>query len=202
MFFGSAVLTALAGGWHCAGMCGPIATLAQSSRAKFLYQVGRLISYLMLAAIAQTLGSRILSAFPERLGPFATLFIGLVGLWILQSSWKLSLPQAIQKFLWKNRPQNGLFSEFFFLGILNGLLPCGWLYGFLILAAGQENPARSLVLLFALWLGSLPWLLSFSYLGKHLKAAAQTNPWMPRLILIAIVFGLLAHTLSQIMGHS
>lgn len=202
IFWSSAFLAALAGGWHCAGMCGPIAALVTNNKTRFLYQLGRLFSYSMLGLAAQSIGYKVIANFPKGTGIIVVLAIGLTAIWILLSSWQLPIPVSLQKNLWKIRPRKNPEIEAIFLGLLNGLLPCGWLYGFLLLASTQQHPSRAMVLMLALWLGSTPWLLGFSFLGKKLKLISGYNPWIPRLLLLALSIGLIAHALSSNINHT
>jgi len=65
------------------------------------------------------------------------------------------------------------------LGLSSALLPCGWLYAFVVLAAGAGSPARGALLLAAFWSGTLPALL-----GLGLGVQRLTQRWraqLPRL---------------------
>ena len=42
------------------------------------------------------------------------------------------------------------------VGLLTGLLPCGWLYAFVLAAAGTGDALRGALVLAAFWLGTLP----------------------------------------------
>jgi hypothetical protein len=46
------------------------------------------------------------------------------------------------------------------LGLSAALLPCGWLYAFVVLAAGSGSPAAGALLLLAFWTGTVPLLLA------------------------------------------
>ncbi|MGE3759241.1 MAG: sulfite exporter TauE/SafE family protein [Pseudobdellovibrionaceae bacterium] len=199
-FITGAIATAFLGGWHCAGMCGGIAALASQPRALFLYQVGRLASYLMLGVTFAFFGEQVTSWIPKEQKILVTLSLGALSYWIMVSSWKLSFPKRVQILLWKAIPRGSSTKRHFFLGLFNGLLPCGWLYAFLIVAAGLADPLRALLLMFCLWLGSLPWLVSFSLLGEQIRKFSSFSPWIRRILLFGVLISLLAHNLSQ--GHS
>jgi sulfite exporter TauE/SafE len=65
------------------------------------------------------------------------------------------------------------------LGLSSALLPCGWLYAFVVLAAGTGSAARGALLLAAFWSGTLPALL-----GLGLGVQRWTQRWraqLPRL---------------------
>lgn len=193
LFVGS-LGTALLGGWHCAGMCGPLALLSKSRMTTALYQFGRLLSYLALGAAAGYVGEHFLHHIPDEARWISGIILGLLALWVLLSSWKLGLFDRLRTFLWRNRPKGGPHLEFFSIGLLNGFLPCTWLYGFLILGAGLQDPLKSMVLMLSLWLGSLPWLLSVAFLGERLRSHFQgARSWAMPLLMVAVIFSLLAH---------
>jgi len=65
------------------------------------------------------------------------------------------------------------------LGLSSALLPCGWLYAFVVLAAGAGSAAQGALLLAAFWSGTLPALL-----GLGLGIQRLTQRWrtqLPRL---------------------
>jgi sulfite exporter TauE/SafE len=187
------------GGWHCGGMCGGIAALATKPRAAFLYQLGRLFSYSLLGVLFSLFGAQMTGWLPEEKKIFVALFLGLFSYWILISSWNLKIPKQIQTYLWKHRLRGSFVSEYLCLGVLNGLLPCTWLYAFLMVAVGLSNPFRAFILMFCLWLGSLPWLIGFSFLGQQIRRHLNQSPWVARILLLSVLFSLLAHNLSE--GH-
>lgn len=200
-FAGGAFGVALLGGLHCAGMCGPIAALAAKPRHAVFYQTGRLISYASLGALAGFFGERALSWIPEDRKWIVSVALGLLALWVLLSTWNLEFPKRLQRFLWRNRPRGRETTEFLSLGVLNGLLPCHWLYGFLMVAAGTESPLKGAVLLTSLWAGALPWLLGFSSGAGLLRRLSPRSQWIARALLVTVVLGLLAHGWGAIDEH-
>ena len=65
------------------------------------------------------------------------------------------------------------------LGLSSALLPCGWLYAFVVLAAGAGSAVQGALLLAAFWCGTLPALL-----GLGLGVERLTQRWraqLPRL---------------------
>jgi len=65
----------------------------------------------------------------------------------------------------------------FAAGTLTTLLPCGWLYLFLLVAAGTGSVASSLAVMFAFWLGTLP-ALSSLMVGAF-RFAPKVRPVLP-----------------------
>ena len=140
---GIAFLAALAGGLHCAAMCGPLRLLVgQGLRSRIEYQLGRLLAYLFLGLLGGVFGFLL----PWWLG------LGLAGVLILlpANSFKNLLP--------KINPAASALG----LGLGSALLPCGWLHGWIAIAIAAKSVWQAPLILFVLWLGSLPALEFFS----------------------------------------
>lgn len=76
------------------------------------------------------------------------------------------------------------------IGVLSGLLPCGWLYAFVLLAASLGDPIRGAATLAAFWIGTLPIMLALGA-GAHALLGAL-RPHMPLVAsLTLIIFGML-----------
>lgn len=198
----SALAVALAGGWHCAGMCGGLAALASKPANVFWAQLGRLISYVSLGVISGAFGSRVLEAVPLSWRWPASIAMAALSFWVLISTWNLSLPLRIQRFFWSHRPKQLPALDFLTLGMLNGFLPCHWLYGFLVSAAALGSPFKGGVLLMALWAGSVPWLLGASSLGHWVRRRGLVSPWISRGWLVLVLASLLAQTFAQNHSHA
>lgn len=196
-FFLGALGAAVLGGWHCAGMCGPIAGLARSRVSVVAYQLGRLVSYAALGAFAGVAGEHVMHLLPREHLWLASLVLGVLALWLMLSVWKLGALAKLQSFLWRKRPRGSVFVEYFAVGTLNGILPCHWLYGFLVLAAGLASPARAAIFMLSLWAGSLPWLVAVSLLGRRLERSRIFGPWLAPAMMIAVVVSLFLHQLHQ-----
>lgn len=65
----------------------------------------------------------------------------------------------------------------FAVGGLTTLLPCGWLYLFLIFAGGTGTVASSLAVMLAFWLGTLPALTSL--MVGAIRLAPKVRPALP-----------------------
>lgn len=168
-------VASILGSTHCVTMCGPIAiTVNKSSGYMTLYHLGRLISYLILGTVAGLLGETFLStSFPT----ISTISIGLISVFFIYTGYKLIvgkplefLPSKTIAYLiskptkWslsQKRPVKSLT-----LGIVNGFLPCGWVYIFVIGAVAAKSPLYSAALLFIFWLGTVPALSVFPYIYK------------------------------------
>ena len=75
----------------------------------------------------------------------------------------------------------------FGLGLLHAILPCGWLWAFVALAAGTGSPLLGATTMLVFWLGGLPALLGVAVLAAPLLA--RLRPRWP-LVTAALVLGL------------
>lgn len=133
----TALIIGLAGSIHCAGMCSPLAMAATVRsarvwRARVLYNGGRIFTYAIIGAAISTIGAWL------PLGHFQTIASLLTGLVLLlmavtgTHAWKVPVLSGawvrLASFL-KMRfgvllQRKGLLTTTW-LGMLNGLLPCG-----------------------------------------------------------------------------
>ena len=180
----TALLMGLMGGFHCIGMCGPIALALPNSssnkwqylRGRLSYNLGRVATYtamgllfglfgltLNLAGLQQ--GISIISGLLILLlqfapGNFSGKISRFMGLPILVSRIKKSFAFFLHK-----KGSAALFS----IGLLNGILPCGFVYLALAgsLTAGSVAGAGMYMALFGL--GTLPIMLTLSISGQLLS---------------------------------
>lgn len=197
----------LLGSAHCAGMCGPFVMLATGTdrgRPRFLatlaaYHLGRLTTYLALGTIAGLAGLALnqtgqlwgLQQAGAWVAGVTMLLMGLVSLLrLLGVRWRHSpVPQAWVLTLHAGFRRAATWSpvpKAWWIGALTTWLPCGWLYAFLLVAAGAGSLASALSLMTAFWLGSLPLL---SLLGWGAAALAPrwrlAMPWISAVVMLA-----------------
>jgi sulfite exporter TauE/SafE len=73
------------------------------------------------------------------------------------------------------------------LGAASAFLPCGWLWSFVLVAAGTGSAGGGMATMFALWLGSLPALLAAGWLATQLLSRAGKHaPWIAASLLVAM----------------
>ncbi|HVT82086.1 MAG TPA: sulfite exporter TauE/SafE family protein, partial [Phycisphaerae bacterium] len=88
-------------------------------------------------------------------------------------------------------------------GLLTTLLPCGWLYAFVITAAGTAHAATGALVMAAFWVGTLPALTVFG-LGIQ-KLSAPLAKRLPAITASAIVavglYTIAARAQVQLSGH-
>lgn len=170
----SIISTSFLGSWHCAAMCGPIATLMSHRKSMASYHLGRLLSYSVLGGLGGYLGQFFLNS------QFVTLrWISA----ILMAGFLFYL--ALTKFLPATfRPQHGPLAGLieavhrsrlvrstrsgFAMGVLTAFLPCGWLYTYVLAAMATGSAWSGLIVMVLFWLGGLPVLYSAPELIKKL----------------------------------
>lgn len=174
-----AVFTAsLIGSPHCVGMCGPFALLVASPsskrsstewRAVFAYHTGRLIGYVALGALAAAVGAALdlggtligIQRVAAMSAGALMIVFGIVALLRLRGLGALHFqaPKWLGRVLGRAHrlaaslppTQRGAT-----VGLLTVMLPCGWLYAFVITAAGTANVLHGALLMAVFWVGTVP----------------------------------------------
>ena len=181
----SLLLPALAMGFlgspHCLGMCGGIVAafgisiqhLSPTKRALLIgsYHAGRILSYMGLGLVATFFGSELLTplltdnALPRIILGLAVVFAALLllGLPIATRLEKLGMGlwHALAPLRKQVLPMNSI-PKALVAGLLWGLLPCGLVYGALVMAVAASTQSASgagTLVMLAFGLGTLPMLL-------------------------------------------
>lgn len=148
------VLLALGGAFHCVGMCSPLIAALHAGRSRswqLLYHGGRIFAYLLLGLLLGSIGmGGALFLTQQQLSVLSGALL-LVYVWI---EWRgankagFRLANFFRELGQRYNKQGGGF----FLGIANGLLPCGLVYGaaFLSMAEGDMVRAVSNMFIFGL----------------------------------------------------
>jgi uncharacterized protein len=217
-----AVLTAsLVGSLHCAGMCGPFVALAtlrtkhatvkttSSARGlQFAYHVGRLLAYASLGVLAGMLGAALnlggsLAGIGRLAGLGAGLMLVVVGTTRILTLFGLRMPQ-LPGASWLSRAvafghatatRYSPLHRAWAIGLLTAVLPCGWLYAFVAVAAGTGDAFGGFLTMVAFWVGTVPILAGLGAgLGQFLLRAGRSF----QLAIALVVIGL---GLSSIAGR-
>jgi hypothetical protein len=81
----------------------------------------------------------------------------------------------------------------FSVGLLSGVLPCGWLWSFVVLAAAAGSPVGGAAVLTAFFVGTVPLLTLFGLFAGRLAFAGVLQRQAPRLTAaMMLAAGLLA----------
>lgn len=180
----AAISLGLLGSFHCIGMCGPIALALPVHRystiKKYLgiiiYNIGRAITYSSLGLVFGLLGqSFYLGGFQQNLSITLGIFI------LLTVIFSYTRANSILKFNFLNTPINSLKNNLsklfnkkgirflFLIGLLNGLLPCGFVYMAIAGATATGNYIDGAVFMFVFGLGTIPVMLILSVFGQFIS---------------------------------
>ena len=168
----------LFGSPHCLGMCGGIVTafglsmqhVSDSKKNGLIltYHLGRLISYSLLGLIASLVGVAIFQSIMSNSAPRIVLgavlvLIGLamLGLPLFNQLEKVGMRfwQSLAPIRKKVFPIDS-FGKALFAGLLWGFLPCGLVYGALMMAIAGNDIATGAALMFVFGLGTMPMLIA------------------------------------------
>ena len=207
------LIASLVGSIHCAAMCGGFVCAYAGTAAPrglanlpahLAYNGGRLVSYLALGLGAGAIGARMdglgrLAGVSRAAAVAAGVLMVVWALATIGASLGLRIPVALAPaWLWRrlgaaqlamrDRPPVERAAA---TGLLTTLLPCGWLYTFVVTAGGTGSALAGAGTMLVFWIGSLPALLAvgfgvqrlFGPLARRLPVAAAT---------LVLVLGLLS----------
>lgn len=184
----AAFVAGFAGSGHCAGMCGPIVGLFESTRVRGMtpttrrvgYHLGRLGFYALLGALAGGLSAFALSVMPVKAATIALRI--LAGVVLLAIGLKLLLGERGGS--WLDRAGQAVWRKMSPLarhvlpmdhvakavavGFIWGAIPCGLVYATMGLAAASGTAAGGALVMLAFWLGTVPALTA---IGTGARAA-------------------------------
>jgi uncharacterized protein len=183
---------------HCSGMCGGFVVAYSTAKLgsvkgmigllfrHLLYNFGRVFSYVMIGGLFGFLGSMIAFSNEARGGLyfFVAILMILIGYSLMGKSRFLYTLEGYVPF---NSALKAQFSKvikstslgsFWMLGVLNGLLPCGFVYFFAISAAATASVMDGAMVMGVFGVATIPVLLAIgftaSFIQKHnLRKMAQ-----------------------------
>jgi uncharacterized protein len=180
----SAFFFGLLGSFHCVGMCGPIA-LAVPGRtfaAKLIYNLGRTITYIIIGGIVGFVGEGFaFFGWQQMLSIGAGVAMLAIIIFTKYKHFDLPTSGVFDK-LWVFLKQKlaPLFTSKsswapFFVGLVNGLLPCGLVYAALFTAISMGGVVESALYMALFGLGTMPLLLGVSVFGNLLSPVLRSN---------------------------
>ena len=194
---------------HCIGMCGGIVIAYSSSKidsrsshlkktaSHLAYNFGRVTTYSILGAIFGLLGQVI--AFTPVTKGFLFILTGilmlLAGFSLLGKLGFLNASEfSVSKYTWYKKGFKKLISSksylsFFFLGMLNGIIPCGLVYSFAIMSASTASPFWGAVVMASFGLATIPALFFLGSVTQFLQKGSLRGTMMKLASLLVIVYG-------------
>jgi sulfite exporter TauE/SafE len=186
----------LFGSVHCIGMCGPLALAIPSFQTKWwlmvsdklLYNIGRVITYCFLGLLVGFLGKQLwLAGLQQGVSLLSGMFIimaGLSRLFKIRFSKNSGISKLVSPF---TRLLNYALQHkagHLAVGILNGFLPCGFVYLALVGAINTTSPVSAAQYMFWFGMGTFPLMLlatvSAGFIGPGIRR--RINRTMPYLM--------------------
>ena len=199
MFLWTAFIVGLVGSAHCAGMCGPIAlALPLRSESWFtrvsgglIYNLGRIITYMVLGAIFGLLGKGLhMAGF--QLWTSVVLGILMITMVLIPIIFKRmpSLSNIFESYSarllsgFRNMFRKGDTKSLFGIGLLNGILPCGLVYVAIAGAINTGDVLSAMIYMALFGAGTIPVMLAVSLAGTmiSLKLRVFVNKLSPYVI--------------------
>ncbi|MEZ4937021.1 MAG: sulfite exporter TauE/SafE family protein [Crocinitomicaceae bacterium] len=184
MIYVSALLLGLASSFHCVLMCGPIAMalpLGKSSKSRkafgiALYSAGRIVTYILLGVIAGILG---IGATLYGIQDAVSLIMGIVIMLFAIFPFILRyFEKNSSRLIWKSKyfskTLGSLFKSnsleaLFYLGFLNGLIPCGLVYVAIASSLVLGEFYEFALYMFLFGLGTVPLMVLAILFGVEMK---------------------------------
>jgi len=196
------------GSFHCAGMCGPIAIAlplhGNSIGGKIfggsLYNLGRTITYGIMGALFGLLGQGMaLIGFQQKVSVIMGSLMIISVLFPALFRNQYSLEKSWFSFVGKLKSTIGgmfsirSYSSLFFIGMLNGLLPCGLVYMAIAGAIGTGSVGLGTLYMILFGLGTIPMLLGISLAGNLLSLTVRKriNKLIPVMVVLVGIFFIL-----------
>ncbi|MBX0335032.1 sulfite exporter TauE/SafE family protein [Pontibacter sp. HSC-14F20] len=199
-------LFGLLGSFHCVGMCGPIAmalpfvgsTGWRYYVGRLLYNGGRIVTYASLGAIAGAFGQSLeMAGLQQTVSIVSGVLILLLLVLPAAFKGKASNMLGTDKVMGWVRKKLGYYFQknsmgsLFMVGMLNGLLPCGFVYIALAGAISAPGIGGAMLYMALFGLGTFPLMYIVSLSGKliSLKVRGMFNRAVPYVgMALAVLF--------------
>jgi uncharacterized protein len=196
----------LLGSFHCVGMCGPLALSlplqSDSYWAKFsgafLYNAGRVITYAVFGLVFGAVGKTVaLFGYQQ----WISIILGVLILIFIILPRRVAFMGSnnyVTVFFEKLRAALGAlffkknYRSLFFIGLLNGLLPCGLVYMAAAGAVATGSIINSIVFMAFFGMGTLPVMWSIAFFGNYIgiearKKIKKVYPYMMMLMACLLI---------------
>lgn len=170
----------LVGSLHCVGMCGPIVAALPAdprSRLSFLtgrivYNFGRVTTYAIVGLLFGLIGKSMFIAGYQQglsiaLGVLILLAVVVPSRYTQRVISGLGLGRLFARVsgLWGRLFRNSSRPSLYAIGVLNGFLPCGFVYLALAGAVATGSALQGAGYMAAFGIGTVPILLAFAFVG-------------------------------------
>ena len=203
-------VASIVGSLHCIGMCGPFVAFYSGSDGSggsrrllshASYSGGRLVTYAVFGLAAGAVGAALdVAGSLAGLQRIAAILAGVTMIgWGIFALLQIRGVRIFKHGSGNSRISRALRRGFSLVsdkppivragvvGLLSGFLPCGWLWAFVVTAAGTGSAIEGAAVMTAFWAGTLPALVSVG-LGLQLISAPfrQRVPVITAILLMAL----------------
>jgi sulfite exporter TauE/SafE len=196
----AAITIGLVSSFHCLGMCGPIAFALPLNRTSLgsqligalVYNVGRLITYAILGLAFGLIGKSLILAGAQRsLSIFAGVFM-ILSVVLPKIFASANIDAFTFKYIGRLKSAFGkLFRKssiesLFFIGVLNGLLPCAMVYIALAGAIAEGDMLGGMTFMMFFGIGTIPMMYTATVLGSFvtIKLRNRLQKIIPYMVFI------------------
>lgn len=178
------LLMGFAGSFHCVGMCGPIALAVGSKKVsnrflinRMLYNLGRVVTYSILGLLLGVFGSTMnYAGWQQMISVLAGIFILLFASSTFRPS-KFSNINFLSakiysslKTMFSSLLKKESSVKWFSLGVVNGILPCGFVYLALGVAVLQTGIVNVVLFMSLFGLATIPAMLALTLAGGFINS--------------------------------
>jgi len=195
---------------HCVAMCGGIcitqctpkntvdgnASKRSALRPSILYNLGRVISYTVIGGIVGAIGSVVSFSGPMKgiVQIIAGTFMVIMGLNMLNLfPWLRKLNPRMPKIFARKINAQKRSNSPFYIGLLNGLMPCGPLQAMQLYALSTGSLFTGALSMFLFSIGTVPLMFAFGALSS-LLSKKFTSKMMSVSAVLVVVLGVFMFT--------
>lgn len=222
-----AVLVAsLLGSVHCAAMCGAFVCFYSSNNgmssardeagAHAAYNLGRLVSYTVLGVTAGAIGHALnaagsLAGVQRSAAITAGVLMIAWGIYSVLAALGMRVPASTVPAGWSRAMGSVLLRlkgqppviRAAATGLTTTLLPCGWLYAFVVTAAATGSASRGALVMFVFWVGTLPVMLAVGFGARRMMGTFGTRmPLVSGATIIVLGFLSIAGRIGGVSAHA
>lgn len=186
----SAFILGFLGSLHCIGMCGPIALMLPVSRNQpikkslqiALYNIGRILTYVLIGLVFGLLGESVATfGFQQQLSIIIGAIMLLSVILPQKQLRKFKVSKPFYKVVTKVKAEMGAsfkkksLDTFFYLGFLNGFLPCGLVYMAVFASIATADLGFSALYMGLFGLGTVPMMAGVIYAKDFAQNVLKLN---------------------------
>lgn len=202
MGYGVLFVVGLITSFHCLAMCGGLnlsqclsyqsagANKLSLLRPSLLYNLGRVVSYTVMGGIVGTLGSAISFSRASKgaVAVVSGIFMVIMGLNMLNIfPWLRRFNPRLPRFLTSRISSGNSRRGPLYVGLLNGLMPCGPLQAMELYALGTGSFAAGALSMFMFSLGTVPLMFGFGAVSSFLSGRFTRRMMKAGAVLVTVL---------------